>query len=83
MELLIPLVTGALITWITQIAKKWEINPKLLVIVLIGIASVSYTLLNDFLPETMKETIITFALESFAFAKVLYTYGLKYILPKL
>lgn len=74
---IIVTLMGVLMSFITQLAKKWGISPKTLLIGMsIGIA-LGMTAFQTFLPENMKKQIMLFAQSSLGMAVVIYEFFIK------
>lgn len=74
-NLLLPIITGMLITGLTQILKRFEnINPQFIVLLLCLLAGGFYQLFLIYIPEEMRTQITSFILGSLGTAAVLYEY---------
>lgn len=79
METLAPVVIGAIITVLTQIAKKWNISNRLVLAGFVIIAALGYSAFQYFVDEVTKEQITSFTASTFGSAVFFYEYFVRFI----
>ncbi len=80
MESLLPVLVGAIVTTLTQVAKKYGIKPRLMLAILVVIIAIGYQVVKmNMDPEMWKQTV-SFVLQVFAVAVAIYEYIIRTVL---
>ena len=67
-------IVGLVMNIITQLAKMWRIDPRVILVFLCVIAGLAYSSFQTFVPEEMRQSITMFATSSMAFAVTMYEF---------
>jgi hypothetical protein len=71
------LITGAIYTAIIQMAKKFNVNSRYFVLGVALIGGMAYSVFQMYFPETLKENVTMFFLNSWATSVLLYEFLIK------
>jgi uncharacterized membrane protein YfcA len=80
--LVVQIAVGALISTLTQIAKKLNIPSTVALLGFSFLVGFGYSAFVTFVPEEMKENVVKFAVQGFTFAVTFYQFFLKKLAKK-
>lgn len=79
METLVPIIAGAIITAMTQFAKRAGLSNRLVLAIFVVIAASAYTAYQYFVDQVIKEQVAAFATQTLGSAVFFYEYCVRFI----
>jgi len=65
-------IIGTILSLLTQVAKKWDVSPRLVVVYFSIIVAVGYMIFQDLVPEASQEWAMVFVRDTMGTATLLY-----------